>query len=90
LITELQSWLRERRAKLSRNNDTRRSITASAAGMPLPVFLMTEVAGVCVVVGAIGLIALALSDESDGTKMAARAVRAVGFLTLAGALNGYS
>jgi Transposase IS66 family len=34
LITELQSWLREQRAKLSRNNDTTKAIiTASAAGM---------------------------------------------------------
>src|SRR4030095_10990173 len=36
LIVELQAWLREQRAKLSRSNDwPRQSITASAAGMHL-------------------------------------------------------
>jgi hypothetical protein len=47
-------------------------------------------AAACVVFGAMGLIGSFYSDESDGTKMMTRAVRAVGFLILAGALNGYS
>jgi len=43
LIVELQAWLREQRAKLSRSNDTaRRSITASAAGMHLAASFMTD------------------------------------------------
>ena len=36
LIIELQTWLREQRARLSRNNDTKRSTTASTAGTPSP------------------------------------------------------
>jgi len=48
------------------------------------------VAGACVVFGAIGLIASFITEESDGTKLIAHALRAVGFLLLAGVLNGYS
>lgn len=48
------------------------------------------VAGASVIFGAVGLIGSFITDESDGSKLIAQAVRAVGFLLLAGALNGYS
>jgi hypothetical protein len=48
------------------------------------------VAGACVIFGAVGLTASFITDESDGSKLIVQAVRAVGFLLLAGALNGYS
>jgi hypothetical protein len=48
------------------------------------------VAGVSVLVGALGLIAAFAADESDGSKLIAQALHSVGFLLLAGVLNGYS
>jgi hypothetical protein len=43
----------------------------------------------CLILGAVGLVATFLSEESDGSKLTARTIRAVGFLMLAGLLNGY-
>jgi hypothetical protein len=48
------------------------------------------IAAACLIFGGVGLVASFLSEESDGSKLIAQAVRAVGFLLLAGALNGYS
>jgi hypothetical protein len=48
------------------------------------------IAGACVVFGAIGLIVSFITEESDGSKLIAHALRAVGFLLRAGVLNGYS
>ena len=43
---------------------------------------------VCMIVGAVFLL-LTFTEENDGTKVTARAVRAVAFLLLAGLLNGF-
>ena len=47
------------------------------------------VAGICVFFGGVDLITTFFTEESDGSKLTARTVRAVGFLILAGLLNGY-
>jgi hypothetical protein len=39
--------------------------------------------------GAFGLLSGLFTDESDGSKLTARAVRAVGFLLLAGLLKNF-
>jgi hypothetical protein len=43
----------------------------------------------CLVLGAFGLISAVFTEESDGTRLTARAVRAVGFLLLAGLLKNF-
>jgi hypothetical protein len=47
------------------------------------------VAGVSVLVGALGLISSFAAEEGDGSKSIAGALQSAGFLLLAGVLNGY-
>lgn len=49
--------------------------------------ILHGIAVACVIFGAISLLSSIFTDESDGMKLVARAVRAVAFLLLAGVLN---
>ena len=52
--------------------------------------LIHVIAVVCVVFGALCLFSSIITEESDGTKLTAQAVRAVAFLLLAGLLNSFA
>lgn len=53
-------------------------------------FIFHFVAGVFVFFGAVSLLTTFFSEERDGSKLVVRTVRAVGFILLAGVLNGYT
>jgi hypothetical protein len=53
-------------------------------------FIFHFVAGVFVFFGAVSLITTFFAEERDGSRLVVRTVRAVGFILLAGVLNGYT
>jgi hypothetical protein len=53
-------------------------------------FIFHFVAGVLVFFGAVSLITTFFAEERDGSRLVVRTVRAVGFILLAGVLNGYT
>jgi len=55
--------------------------------MALLIYLL---AVLCLILGAVGLVGSWYSNESDGSKLIARVIRAVGFLLLAGLLKSFA
>ena len=52
--------------------------------------LMHVIVALCVIFGAICLFSSVTTEETDGTKLTAQAVRAVAFLLLGGLLNSFA